>query len=339
MTTPTLKTWKQWWQRVGFEQREFAERRLLVGTLFGALIAGVVVMIESLASSRTNGTVAICAALFTLIIALPAHPRWLMAMLSFGLMVSFAMTRVTESAAPWVLSVALGVTLALETGLSWPRRVLALVGPAIAVGWFLFVVRWLSARHLGGGTVLGGATQLTAGLFISIGALLSQVGLAVDAVEPRLRFDRKMRETWLRLHAAMKRVSEPTARQKLKDTANLVASRWLDARLEQREAEDIDEERANEARAAVETLTSRLEMVEDDELRRHFEQSLRVHKDVLEQLESLSRKSERAAARARAEADWLDNAAFTLELTPHSKLALTDAVDRLAILARRTATA
>lgn len=330
---------KQWLQRVGFEQPDAAERRLLVGTFLGALVAGVAVMIETLSRSRSDGTVAMCAALFTLIIALPAHPRWMMALLAFGLMVSFGTVGVTAGRAPWILSVALGVTLALEPGQSWPRRVVALVGPSLTVSWFFFVVHWMSARHLGAGTVLGSVTQIFAGLFVSIGAVLAQVGVAVDGVEPRLRFDKKVRETWLRLHAAMKRVSEPSARQKLKDTANIVASRWLDARLEQREAEAIDEERANEARAAVESLTSRLEVVEDDELRRHFEQSLRVHKDILEQLEGLSRKGERAAARARAEADWLDNAAFTLELTPQSKIALTDVVDRLAILARRTASA
>lgn len=331
------QTVTQWWKRVGFEQPEDVERRLVVGSFVGALVAGVAVLLETMTHSNPTGGSAACVALLALIVALPRHSRALMALLSLGLIVSVLTVGVTAARAPWVLSAALGVTLAVEPQPRWWRRALALVGPALGVWCFLFVVRWLSARHLGAGAAAGVVVQLTAGLFVSAGAVLSSLTVAVDAVEPRLRFDAKVREVWLRLHGALKRVPEASARQKLKDVANLVASRWLDARLEQRDAETVDEERAAEARDAVERLEARLQDTEDAELRRHFEQSLRVHRDVLEQLEGLSRKSERAAARARAEADWLENAVFTLELTPGSGNALTDAVDRLAVLARRAA--
>ena len=58
-----------------------------------------------------------------------------------------------------------------------------------------------------------------------------------------------------------------------------------------------------------------------------------MHHYVLEQLDSLKRKKERAAAQVRAHVSWLETVAFSLETAPGGAQALDDLTQRLAKLA------
>jgi hypothetical protein len=335
MRTNELTTWLS---RLGFEDAPHAERTLLRGTLIGLGAALLGVVYEALARTHSGGALPMSLAALALIVALPRHPKWLLVMLAAGTLLTAVVKGLREVNVAFLFAGALSIALALESKW-WVRRAISLFAPLFAVGWYFFVVRALGARHLGSAgqalTIIG---QLGAGLFLALGVVSAELAVAVDAIEPALRFDAKMRQAWLRLHGALKRL--PTgAQQKMHGVAQAVAARWLEAKQEQQEAGGFDPKQAEEAKEAVATLVARLETTEDPELKRHFEQSLRVHRDALEQLDALKRKRERAEARAVAEASWLDTACFTLELAPRSPTAVDEAIDRLAVLATPRAAA
>jgi len=112
--------------------------------------------------------------------------------------------------------------------------------------------------------------------------------------------------------------------------------RWAGARSGQRDVRGaFGSSQFGDSKAAFARLEERLAEVSDAELRAHLEQSMRVHRDTLEQLNGLRRRAERAEARALAEQTWLDTAVLTLELTPTKEDSVLDATSRLATLATR----
>lgn len=323
----------KWWNRVGFENATHGERTLLLGTFIGLGAALLSVVYEALAGRHSGGALPMAAVAMALMVVLPRHSKWLLVMLAAGTFLVAAVKGMREATAAFLFAGALGLALAAEPKW-WVRRVVSLVTPMLAVGWYLFVVRQLGARHLGGvGQAFTIVAQLSAGLFLSLGVVSAELAVAVDEVEPSLRVDEKLRKAWLRLHAAMKRLPVE-ARQKMHGVASVVATRWLEAKSEERDAGAITDVQIEQARSAIEQLSNRQASTDDVVLKEHFEQSLRVQRDTLEQFDGLRRKRERAEAKAAADANWLDTAAMTLELTPSA-----DTVDRLASLARTPSTA
>ncbi|MFT3713481.1 MAG: hypothetical protein QM817_37975 [Archangium sp.] len=321
----------KWWSRVGFENAQHGERTLVLGSLIGVGSALLAISYEGLAGRHSGGALPMAAAAMALMVALPRHSKWLLAMLTGIALLTVVVKGMRETSAAFLFAGALGLALAAESKW-WVRRVVSLVAPLLAVGWYLIVVRQLGARHLGAaGQAFTIIAQLGAGLFLSLGVVSAELAVAVDDVEPSLRFDQKLRAAWLRLHAAMKRLPVE-AHTRMHGVASVVAARWLEAKNEEREAATVTDAQIEQARQAIEQLANRQAITDDAVLKEHFEQSLRVQRDTLEQFDGLRRKRERAEAKAAAEANWLDTAAMTLELTPNP-----EAVDRLATLSARPA--
>jgi hypothetical protein len=319
----------QWWSRVGFEDAAQAERTLVVGTLAGVVTALGALLWPVSAPVSMAAVCAVC------LVVLPGRFAWWQRVLAvLGTTVALMVVGARASHASYALALALGGSLALGPR-AWWQRALALAAPVAAVAWALFVVRWLGARHLGLAGVLAVPAQLASGLFLAVAAVVPSLALAVDAVEPTLAADPKVRAAWVRLHRALARLRDSQARARLTRAAAEVAARWVAASAEQDELEAVDGTAAAEAQERIEALDAASEATHDEELLRHYQQSLRVHRDTLEQFDGLKRRAERARARCVAEATWLDTAAFTLETTPALSANEADAVDRLVALSRR----
>jgi hypothetical protein len=268
-----------------------------------------------------------------LLLVLPRQTFGLLLALTAAVMLLPVFLPWTPSTLPFFFTVPLGLAMALEP-LSPVRRLVALVGPSLGGAWCLLVEHWLSARHLGGASALGWVAMLAAGLFVSAGAALAWLSFAVDAVEPKLAVQPKVRLAWLRLRTALRRLPKGEPRARLEALAHEGAARCVSARAQRDEvAGSLDEDLEHDAREAVTALTQRLTETADAELKSHLAQLLRVHQDTLEQLEGLRRKVERFEARAAAEAGWLETAAFSVELAPKSELGLRELASRLDSLA------
>lgn len=322
-----------WWKRVGFEDPFHVERNLTVGAMVGV---GVALVVAAFVSAREPSVHPIVSATLCLLhLTLPRHNKWLMlgaVAVTLSLGVCFDLSVRTL---PWLCAASLGLAMAFEQP-SWGRRALVAFGPALGTAWALALAHVFSAKYLGSARVLTFGAIGLSGVFVALCSSLGTLTLSLDALEPRLRvLDPKVRETWQRLHRVARRFS-PERRRQVLDLASMVASRWLDARLEQVEvSQALERSQFDEATAAIERLEQRLNEVSDSELRAHLEQSIRVHRDTLEQLDGLRRRAERAEARAVAEVSWLDTAVLTLELTPTTEERVLDATSRLASLASR----
>lgn len=325
-----------WWKRVTFENPFDVERHLTLAALVGggvALLAGLWDPRFRELSPPAYLTLVLC----VLQVVLPNRNKWLMFGVAATSLALGAIWGGTARTMPYFCAGTLGLTFALE-GTSWWRRAALFVGPALGVAWCLALLEVFSAKYLGAARVVWWGAFACSGVLVTLAASLGTVTLSLDPLELRLRvMDPKVRETWQRFHRVARRFS-PEAHRRLLDLASTVAARWLEARLEQRDAKDsLGSAQFEESKAAIARLEERLGEVSDPELRAHLEQSMRVHRDTLEQLNGLRRRAERAEARALAEQTWLDTAVLTLELTPMKEDSVLDATSRLATLATRHA--
>lgn len=326
---------EQTWQRVGFEEPHTVERWLVHGTVTGVAVGALGAMMGALAQRLEHGgfavqfSVAFTAAMLTLV--LPRQHfgiRLSVMMLSFLFMV-LSLRSWTPAVLPYFFTVPLGLTLAFESKTRL-RQLLAFAGPSLGAAWCLLLERWLSGRHLGPAATLGWLAMIGAGLFISAGAALSWLTFSVDAVEPKLVDQPKVRLAWLRLRTALGKLPRGAPRLALEALAHEGATRCVSARaLRDELARSLDEQAERDSREAVKALRERLEETVDPELQSHLAQLLRVHQDTLEQLEGLHRKAARLEAREAAEAGWLETAAFSVELAPKSELGALELSSRL----------
>jgi len=252
---------------------------------------------------------------------LPVAVRFLGAGTAFVMSVILAGAFRASEVAVGVLAVA----FAAETQ-SPRQRVTSLLGVLLGGVWAWGVTRAFSMPHLKT-PWLGLAAPMFDGLFLGLGAWLGSMRIAADAVELKLTAISRASEAWTRVRAARARFPTFAPLASLVTTGAerlIVAASAL-------EGVRIDEQLEKMTREAVTALTERLAEVSDEELKKHLTQTLRVHRDVLEQLDSLKRQKERAAAHVRAHVSWLETVAFSLETAPQS--ALGDVTDRLAKLA------
>lgn len=320
-----MNTLEETWQRVGFDDPAQVERLLVRGALAGGLAGGL----GALVGGSHPATWAVTFAAALLLLVLPRQGLGLLLALAGAMVLLPVFVGWSPANLPYFFTVPLGLALAFEP-LSPVRRAVALVGPSLGGAWCLQVTHWLSARHLGGAVALSWLAVLGAGLFLSAGAALAYFTFAVDAVEPKLTAQPKVRLAWLRLRTALRRLPKGEPRTRLEALAREGAERCVSARAQRDEvAACLDEAQEQEARDAVLALQQRLGETADDELRAHLAQLLRVHQDTLEQLGGLRRKVERLDARAAAEAGWLETAAFTVELAPKGEPALREVASRL----------
>ena len=328
-----MATLEETWQRVGFEDAAAVERLLTRGALAGAIAGLGAVLVGGLTHTPHTASYSVSFSAALLLLVLPRQSFGLLLALTGAVVLLPVFLPWTSSTLPFFFTVPLGLAMALEP-LTPVRRLVAAVGPSLGGAWCLLVERWLSARHLGGASALGWVALLAAGLFLSAGAALAFLSFAVDAVEPKLASQPKVRLAWLRLRAALRRLPRGEPRAKLEALALDGAARCVSARAQRDEvARSLDEDLEHDARDAVSALTQRLTETADAELKSHLAQLLRVHQDTLEQLEGLRRKVERFEARAAAEAGWLETAAFSVELAPKSELGLRELASRLDSLA------
>lgn len=323
-----------WWKRVTFENPFEVERNLTLAAVVGggvALLAGLVDARFRHVSPPMYLTLALC----VLQVVLPQRNKWLMVGVAVTTLALGAILGFTARTMPFFCAAALGLTFAVE-GTSWWRRAVLFAGPALGVAWCLALLEVFSAKYLGPVRAVWWGAFAGSGVLVTLAASLGTVTLALDPLELRLRvMDPKVRETWQRFHRVARRFS-PEAHRRLLDLASTVVARWLEARLEQRDVkESMGSTQFEESKSAIARLEERLGEVSDPELRAHLEQSMRVHRDTLEQLNGLTRRAERAEARALAEQTWLDTAVLTLELTPKKEESVLDATSRLAALATR----
>lgn len=328
-----MRTAVELWQRVGFEDAPRVDQLLLRGAAVGAVGAAFGTLVTTVTSARPPGGLPVAFAAALALVALPRHGFGLRLALAFAVSVLALLLPWSPSSLPYFFTVALGVSLALEPLPAW-RRGLALVGPSLGAAWCLWVVRWLSAWHLGPFAAARWLPIAAAGLFVAAGASLAWVSFAGDAVEPRLLVTPKVLHTWLRLRSALRRIPQGAHRARLQALAEAGAARFLAARAEADALQrSLDAQLEAETASAVVALQERLAQDTDAQLRAHLQQLLRVHQDTLEQLEGLRRQLERLDARAAAEAAWLDTAAFSLERAPAADPLLADVVSRLGALA------
>lgn len=229
-------------------------------------------------------------------------------------------------------TLALGIALAVGQE-RWSSRLLTVFSTWLGGLWALLVMQSLSARHLGELRALSTLVPLAFGLFLGLGAWVGRLRIAADDVEPLLEGSPRALVAWDRLRAALRRVPAGAARVELlrvmrDGVGKLVEAQRAHAAL----STAIDRELEQDTVDAIDALTTRRDEVEDQELKAHLEQTLRVHRDVLEQLSGLQRKAERAAARVSAELGWLETAAFSVELAPRNADGLQSLAGRLASL-------
>ncbi|MDP2273847.1 MAG: hypothetical protein Q8K32_24110 [Archangium sp.] len=322
------------WQRLGFENAAEVEKRLLHGTAVGVLGGLAGAWLGGLLRPYDPGapvvSLAVSFAAGLLMLVLPRlTPGYRLALLGTTGLTTLFLPWANGSALPFFFTVPLGLVLALEPA-TWWRKLLAFAGPSLGAGWCVLVAYWLSARHLGLGTMPAWLALAGAGLFITAGAVLASVTFAVDTVEPKLVDQPRVRLAWLRLRAALDRLPKGEPRRQLEKLAREGATRCVLARAEHDDAaSSLDGAAEQDARAAVFALKEKLEVTTDAELKTHLSQLLRVHQDTLEQFDGLRRKFERLEARTAAEAGWLETAAFSIELAPKSELGVRELAARL----------
>lgn len=328
---------EQAWERIGFDDAERVEALLTKGAVTGVLggaAGGVVAALAGTAHAAAAYGVAFATALMLLV--LPRLGWGVLVSLTGAVLLLPVFTRWTPAVLPYFFTVPLGLALALEP-LPPLRRLLVLGGPSLGAAWFLWVARWLAARHLGSAApVLTLAALLGSGLFVAGGAALAWLSFSFDLTASRLVKQPKVRLAWLRVRAALGRLPKGPGRARLERLVTEGAARCFEARVEREAAAaTIDAQAEREAREAVRALEERAAQVRDPELLAHLQQLLRVHRDTLEQLDGLRRRAERLEAREAAEAGWLETAAFSLELAPKGEGGLSDLGARLEALGRR----
>lgn len=320
-------------ERVRFDDAAQAEQTLWRGALAGVGGLGAAAVAGLMMRPAGDGPVALGFSAAALVVLLPKLSRGLLVWLLLAALGVMVILPLRSERLPFVMTLALGLVLATEVT-SWPRRALALLGPTLGGAWGLWVLQWLPQRHLGAFSFPLSLVALAAiGLFVAVGATLSQVSVLLDDVEHSLAAHPKASVAWLRLRAALKRVPAGPARSLLVEVCTAGARQVAEAGTdEQRARSSIDRGAEADARSAVKALGEKLEETKDGELRGHLQQLLRVHGDTLEQLDGLERQRARAEARAAAATGWLETAAFSLELAPKTEAGLLDLAQRLRAL-------
>ncbi|MGV3621633.1 MAG: hypothetical protein ACO1OB_12490 [Archangium sp.] len=227
---------------------------------------------------------------------------------------------------------AFGVALAMEQQ-RWYSRVLAVAGPLVGSWWALLIMQTLSARHLLELRTLVNFVPLSFGVFVGLGAWLAKLTVAADEVEPMLAESPRALAAWDRVRSAVKKIPVGAARVELLRVMHEGVCKLVEAQRAHSElSKNHDTELEQSTMDAIAALNGRIAEETDVELKKHLEQTLRVHKDVLEQLSGMQRKTERAAARLSAELGWLETAAFSVELAPRNADGLQSLAGRLASL-------
>ncbi len=228
------------------------------------------------------------------------------------------------------LVTAAGVLAWSSTG--WRARLLTGLGVMLAGQWAVWLTYRLTAQWLGELARVGELMPLTYGLFLGLGAHLGSIRIAPDQVEPRLAAVESALSAWRRARAALSRVTPGRAREALQGVLKEGALQLAQAK-EQLAELRLDEQLEATTRDAIAQLTERYNATVDEALRAHLAQTLRIHKDVLEQLDGLKRQRERAEAKVKAHTSWLETAAFSLEVAPRGEEALLELSARLRNLA------
>lgn len=318
--------------RVSFERSESTVKFVTNAVLFGGFGALSMSVVSFVIFARVLPMYALSGAAAAILFFVTTLPTSLK--LAFlGAAVGMTFVDVVLPFGPsTAFTVALGVALAMEQQ-GWLARGLTVAATWLAGVWGLLVVDALSARHLGGLRVAGQVVPVAFGLFLGVGAWLARVRVAADDVEPQLAASPRALQAWDRLRAALRKVPVGPSRVALTHVVHDGAKKWVDAqRVHDELASGFDVQLETETREAIDALATRRDETQDAELKSHLEQTLRVHRDVLEQLDGLKRKVERAAARASAELGWLETAAFSVELAPRNADGLQSLAGRLTSL-------
>lgn len=282
----------------------------------------------------------------------------------------------------WAVALAALALLAVEPGVSrWPRwAALAaatagwalLTGPerwaAFVVGFLLVVpgtpyfrVARLTGAALGGAwftwvhdavphfsrlptTGLSLALDLSAGLFVALGALLAFVEVRPDVVDARLAdagpVAERTRERWQRVQVQLARLSEGAQRSRGRALATSAAERVLATAEElSRVGACLTDPELREARGELARLDVLVAEQTDATTRAHLSQARQLHSDTLEQLDGLERRRARLEARLEAESAVVEKIARALELAPATPEARHEALSRLSALLAATPTA
>ncbi len=333
-----MRALEETWQRLGFENAAEVEKRLVHGTAVGVIGGLAGGWLGGLLPTQNRPLLTVSLAVsFSAALLMLVLPRvrlgYRFTLLGTTTLMTLSLPwGVSAPVLPLFFTVPLGLVLALEPD-RWGRKLLALAGPTLGAGWCGLVALGLSARHLGLGTMPTWLPLAGAGLFITAGAVLAKVTFAVDTMEPKLINQPKVRLAWLRLRAALDKLTPGESRRQLEVLAHEGAARCVSARADHDDvASCLDGVAEQDARAAVFALKEKLEQTTDAELKAHLSQLLRVHQDTLEQFDGLRRRFERLEARTAAEAGWLETAAFSIELAPKSELGVRELASRLSSL-------
>ena len=318
--------------RVSFDQTEATMKWLTNAVISGGLGAALLSGISWLAMHRVVPVYALAgAAVAMLLTSTTLHPVMKLAFLgaATGVVVLDAPLPFGSSTA---YTLALGIALAMERE-RWYARVASVVMPWAGGVWALLVTQALSVRHLGELRAFADLVPLAFGVFLGLGAWAARLTVAADDVEPMLAGSPRALVAWDRLRAAVRKVPGGAARVELLRVMHQGVCELVEAQREHAQvSQGFDAELAQETMDAIAALNTRIAEETDSELKAHLEQTLRVHKDVLEQLSGLQRKAERAAARVSAELGWLETAAFSVELAPRNADGLQSLAGRLASL-------
>lgn len=298
------------------------EQFLTRATVSGALGTGVAVGLTWLLAGRFSFDGALAGAAVGVLVGASRWPLAVRLLASVGAWL-FSIIGAPSVTAGEVAVGTLALALAVEAR-SWGTRLATFVAVCVGGLWGWAVTRAFAMPHLHA-PWLAMAAPLADGLFLGLGAWLGSVRVAPDAVSPRLEFISGAGDAWSRVRRARAKLpafAPLTTLLSVGVERLIVAGHALD---ELR----IDEPLEAVTRDAVAALTARLGETDDEELRQHLSQTLRVHRDVLEQLDTLKRKKERAAAQVRAHVSWLETVAFSLETVPAGAQALDDLTERL----------
>lgn len=308
-------------ERISFGRNdEFLTMAVVSGAL-GTLIAGALAWLFTGKISYDGALAGAAVGVLVGGVKLPLAVRLLGAGMAFVMSIILAGFLRASEVAVGVLALA----FAFEAQ-STRAKVTSFIGVLVAGAWAWAVTYAFAMPHLKA-PWLGVAAPMFDGLFLGLGAWLGSMRISADAVELKLTAISGASEAWTRVRNARAKFPASASLSTLVMTGAerlIAAARTLD---EVR----IDEQLEKVTRDAVTALTERLAETTDEELKSHLTQTLRVHRDVLEQLDSLKRQKERAAAHVRAHVSWLETVAFSLETAPQS--ALGDVTDRLAKLA------
>lgn len=321
------------WGRFSFDRSESTTTFMTRALVSGGMGAGLMMGVCWLLFHRVMPGYALAAAAATVLLFF-TNLHLLMAVAFVGAAAGVA---ITDLPLPFggstAFTIALGAALAMDQQ-GWRARTATVAFTWLAGLWALAVASALSARHLGTARLAGALVPLAFGLFLGIGAWLARVRVSADRLELRLP-PGPVHHAWVRLRAALKKLPVGEERASLTKTAADAAQALLVAHREQTALEaGLSEAGEQQAIDAITTLTARRDEATDEQLKAHYEATLRTQRDILEQVAGVKRRVERAAAKVSAELGWLETAALSVELAPRDKAGLQSLAGRLVSLRR-----